>query len=136
MSEEDISSEVTYINGQKVYNESFIEPLVPPLPKSPIISSIEQTGFLTAQIAMAHSSSKALAEQNAFIVQELASTQISNRQLAEQQAGILLLLAEQTISPVNDDESEETETPSEPPDEESPIEESNEENIPEEGDGE
>ena len=136
MSEENTSDNITYINGQKVYDADFIEPLVPEMPKSPIEFSVEQAAFLAEQIAMAHSSSQHLAKQNAFIVEELATTQVSNKRLAEQQACILLLLAQESNPPTNDQPEEspnEPEKPDEPSEEETPTEEPIEENIPEDG---
>ena len=140
MPEEDVSRDVTYINGQPVYDIDYKEPLVKPMPKSPIDFSIEQSGFLTEQMALSHAANRDLAEQNAFIVEELANTQVSNKRLAEQQACILLLLAQESKPPTNNNPEElpeetpiEPEKADEPPDEEAPIEEPIEENIPEDG---
>ena len=139
MSEENTSGNFIYINGQKVYDEDHMEPLIPPMPKSPIDFSIEQSGFLTKELADAKSSDKDLREQNAFIIKELATTLSKDRLLAEQQASILLLLAKQICPPHEEDNSGETptETPIEEDKdipEETPVEVPNEEDVPKDGD--
>lgn len=133
MPEEDVITDVTYINGQPVYDVDYQEPLVEPMPKSPIEALMEQNAFIIQELATSQFADKNLAEHNAFLTEELAITQLTNRMLAEHQASILILLAEQSTTPDNQDDTEgEPDEPLVQP--EQPTEEPND-TIPEEGDG-